>query len=136
MEDQALSDFLGDVRKEAARTLMKLPKHAAFISQFCPAGQPVDAPMPGPRPAPAAAALKLNPAPTVTTVDLVGGGKVFVVDDFLVEPDAVAAQLQAAAALSVAATRGPSTTCGRSSSTAARAVVPSGWRRSGVRGPP
>ena len=97
MEDQALSDFLGDVRKEAARTLMKLPKHATFISQFCPAGQPVDAPMPGPRPATAAPALKLNAAPTVTTVELVGGGKVFVVDDFLAQPDAVAAQLQAAA---------------------------------------
>lgn len=92
MDDKALADFLGEVRKDVARTLMKLPKHAAFISQFCPAGKPVDAPVP--KPAMPGPVLRLNPAPKVETVHLVGGAKVFVVDDFLVNPDEVAAHLQ------------------------------------------
>lgn len=96
MDDKALADFLGEVRKDVARTLMKLPKHAAFISQFCPAGKPVDAPVP--KPAMPGPALRLNPQPKVETVNLVGGGQVFVIDDFLANPDEAAAQLQALSA--------------------------------------
>ncbi len=102
MEDKALADFLGEVRKDVARTLMKLPKHQAFVNQFCPANKPVDAPMPSATPAakPAAAAipLRFNPEPRIETLTLTGGAKVFVVDDFLLNPDEAAAALQAAAA--------------------------------------
>ena len=97
MDDRALADFLGEVRKEVARTLMKLPKHAAFLAQFCPADKPMDAAMPmGIPKSPPALALRLNPEPKIETVRLSDGLTVFVIDDFLANPDEVVGQLEAA----------------------------------------
>lgn len=93
MDDAALADFLGNVRKEVARTLMKLPKHAAFLREFCPAGPPADAPVPA---KPAGLALRLNPEPQVQTVKLGDGQLVYVIDDFLANADELAGQLAAA----------------------------------------
>ncbi|OYT90271.1 MAG: hypothetical protein CFE43_19280 [Burkholderiales bacterium PBB3] len=35
MDNRDLSEFLGEIRKDAARTFIKLPKHHDFIAQFC-----------------------------------------------------------------------------------------------------
>jgi hypothetical protein len=101
MDDRALADFLGDVRKEAARTLMKLPKHHTFISQFCPAGKPAEAAMPNKPAAPAAPnpaglALHLNPDPKVQAITLNNGQVVFVIDDFVANPDQIVGLVEAA----------------------------------------
>jgi hypothetical protein len=88
MDDRSLADFLGDVRKDVARTLMKLPRHQQFISQFCPAPRPEPA---GPRPVMAGPSLRLNPAARWMSVTLDGGAQVLVVDDFVQDPDALVA---------------------------------------------
>ena len=97
MEDRALADFLNDIRKEAARTLMKLPTHQAYIQQFCPATKPVDA-MP-PKPAtPATPELRINPQARMQSIELAGGATVYVVDDFALNPEALVAIAQSAGA--------------------------------------
>lgn len=88
MDDRRLADFLGDIRKEAARTLMKLPKHQQFIQQFCPAPQ---AGLPGAQPA-----LRINPQARIEVMALADGAQVFVVDDFVQDPDALVALLRSA----------------------------------------
>ncbi|HEY8877064.1 MAG TPA: DUF6445 family protein [Roseateles sp.] len=85
MNNAALADFLGDIRKEVARTLMKLPIHQQFIHQFCPATKP-DMGSPGATPA-----LRINRAARLETVTLDGGAKVFVIDDFAQDPEALVA---------------------------------------------
>ena len=35
MDNRDLSEFLGEIRKDAARSFIKLPKHQAFVQQFC-----------------------------------------------------------------------------------------------------
>jgi Tryptophan halogenase/Family of unknown function (DUF6445) len=92
MEDRALADFLGEVRKDVARTLMKLPKHQSFINQFCPAAKPVDA-----APKPAGLVLRLNPEPRIQAVPLSDGQVVFVIDDFLGNADELVGLVAAAA---------------------------------------
>jgi tryptophan halogenase len=82
------------VRKDVARNLMKLPKHQAFVRQFCPAGKPADAAMPGPAPAaspvPSGVSLRLNPEPKIQTPALSNGQVAYVIDDFLAYPDETA----------------------------------------------
>ncbi|MEO6279246.1 DUF6445 family protein [Roseateles sp.] len=94
MDDRSLAEFLGDIRKEAARTMMKLPKHQQFINQYCPAPRPD---MPMAKPAAGAPALRINPNARLDVVELAGGAKVYVVDDFVQDPDALVALAQAAA---------------------------------------
>jgi Tryptophan halogenase/Family of unknown function (DUF6445) len=91
MDNRNLADFLGDIRKDVARTLMKLPKHQQFINHFAPArkmdmatAQPVAGPT-----------LRINPQAKLEVVELAGGAKVYVVDDFAQDPDALVAQAQA-----------------------------------------
>lgn len=86
MDNRDLSEFLGEIRKEAARSLMKLPKHQEYVAQYCPANPPVEAAMPA-RKAPAL----LNPAPQIQTVPLSTGQQVFVIDDFVRDPQALEA---------------------------------------------
>ena len=93
MDDRTLADFLGGIRKDVARTLMKLPRHQQFIQQFCPAPC-ID---PSARPA-TPPALRINPAATISTVQLADGSSVHVVDDFALEPEALVALADARAA--------------------------------------
>jgi hypothetical protein len=86
MEDRDLGEFLTEIRKEAARTFIKLPKHQDFVAQFCSAG----------RPASVAPAL-FNPAPHIQTIDLSNGQQVYVIDDFVQDPQALVALAQSAA---------------------------------------
>jgi len=91
MDNASLADFLGDIRKDVARTLMKLPKHQQFINQFAPAPKlDMGAPAAGP-------ALRINPQAKLDVVELAGGARVYVVDDFVQDPDALMAQAQGAA---------------------------------------
>ncbi|MFG6417112.1 DUF6445 family protein [Roseateles sp. DC23W] len=90
MDDRTLSGFLGDIRKDVARTLMKLPTHQQFIDRFCPAPQ-VDRPDAAPL-----SALRINPDARLDVVELAGGAKVYVVDDFVLDPEALVALLQSA----------------------------------------
>jgi hypothetical protein len=85
MDDRSLAEFLGDIRKDVARTMMKLPKHQQFINGFCPAPkleQPSKPVMPG-------SGLRINRAARLETVTLEGGAKVFVIDDFVQDPEAL-----------------------------------------------
>jgi len=84
MEDRALADFLGEVRKDAARMLMKLPKHQAYINDFCPAPKPMEGAMPA-KAAPMTA-LRINPNARLEAIELIGGARVYVVDDFAENP--------------------------------------------------
>ncbi|MFG6466309.1 DUF6445 family protein [Roseateles sp. BYS87W] len=93
MDNASLSDFLGTVRKDVARQLMKLPRHQQFIQQFCPAPAP-DRAAPAARPAapPAAVsapALRINPQAVPSIVTLDDGSKVYVLDDFVQDPQAL-----------------------------------------------
>jgi tryptophan halogenase len=91
MDDRALGDFLGEIRKDVARKLMQLPRHQAFIDRYCKAGPPPDTSAMGAGPgapaatatpaAPAAPAL-LHPAPHLERIELAPGVSVIVVDDF------------------------------------------------------
>lgn len=92
MDDRSLADFLGDIRKDVARTLMKLPKHQQFISQFAPA--PKLDPATG-KPVQVGTALRINREARIETVELANGAKVFVIDDFVQDPDALVAWSQA-----------------------------------------
>ncbi len=85
MSNAALTDFLGGIRKDVARTLMKLPKHQQFIDHFCPA------PKLEVGGATAVPALHINRVARLETQTLDGGAKVFVVDDFVQDPEALAA---------------------------------------------
>ena len=105
MDDRALSEFLGDIRKDVARKLMQLPRHQAFIDAYCKAGPPPDTSgmgagsgaAPGGPAAPAAVtapALLLNPRPVLEVVQLPGGMPVIVVDGFARDPQALRALAQ------------------------------------------
>lgn len=83
MDNASLADFLGTLRKDVARTMMKLPRHQQFIDQFCPAPRP-EAPMAKP-------ALRINPNAKLQVVTLAEGSKVYVVDDFAEDPQALVA---------------------------------------------
>jgi tryptophan halogenase len=92
MDNRNLADFLGEIRKDAARTLMKLPKHQQFIDHFCPAPRVDMAPV-----AAGAPALRINPAARLDVVQLADGAKVYVVDDFVQDADALVTFAQAGA---------------------------------------
>ncbi len=94
MDDRSLADFLGEIRKEAARTMMKLPKHQQFIDQYC---TPPRQDLPTPQPGAGVPALRINPAARLDVVQLTNGARVYVVDDFVQEPEALVALAQAAA---------------------------------------
>ncbi|MBW8893352.1 MAG: tryptophan 7-halogenase, partial [Burkholderiales bacterium] len=94
MDNRSLADFLGEIRKDVARTLMKLPKHQQFIDQFCPAPK-LDAPTA--QPMVMGPALHINPHARLGVVPLAGGAKVYVVDDFVQDPVGLVALAQAAA---------------------------------------
>jgi Tryptophan halogenase/Family of unknown function (DUF6445) len=102
MDDRNLSEFLGDVRKEVARTFIKLPKHQAFVEQFCPAGKPANTAPPKPAaavaPNPGGLALRINPEARIQTLPLSDGQKVLVVDDFLANPDEIVGWVQSVTA--------------------------------------
>ena len=87
MDNASLADFLGTIRKDVARTLMKLPRHQQFINQFCPA--------PRPEPAARAPALRLNPKATAELVELTDGSRVLVVDDFVEDAEGLVALARA-----------------------------------------
>ncbi|WP_082568046.1 DUF6445 family protein [Pelomonas sp. Root1217] len=93
MDDRSLAEFLGDIRKDVARTLMKLPKHQQFIDQFCPAPK-IEAAMAKPAAGPE---LCINPNARLETVQLSNGAAVYVIDDFAQDPDALVAFAQAQA---------------------------------------
>ncbi|WP_310389377.1 DUF6445 family protein [Roseateles sp.] len=82
MSDADLSDFLGEIRKDAARNLIKLPKHQDYVGRFCGAPKPAAA---GPVSSPPS--LQLNPQPQIQTLQLTNGQAVFVIDDFVQDPD-------------------------------------------------
>ena len=91
MSNEALTDFLGEVRKDVARKMVKMPKHQAFINAYCKAEPPMEVSMPKPN-VPAAVnvngmRLRFNPKAKMKTVSLDGGAKVFVIDDFLENPE-------------------------------------------------
>ena len=90
MDDAALADFLGGIRKDVARKLMRLPRHQQFLSDFCPAPPPEPA-----LAAPAEAALRINPEARVQPMELADGSTVFVVDDFALAPESLVATAQA-----------------------------------------
>jgi len=92
MDDRALADFLGGIRKDVARKMMALPKHQQFINQFAPAPR-IDPRMDK---APTLS-LRINPQARIDAVELAGGGKVFVVDDFTQEPESLVALAQSMA---------------------------------------
>jgi len=91
MDDRTLADFLGGIRKDVARKLMKLPSHQQFIQQFCPAPAIEAAPRAQP------AALRINPEARIEPVRLADGSTVYVVDDFALDPQALVALAQAQA---------------------------------------
>jgi tryptophan halogenase len=95
MDNASLGDFLGAIRKEVARTMMKLPTHQQFISQFCPAPVPWAS---APAGAAAGPLLGINPSASLETVTLDDGSRVLVVDDFVRDPDALVALAQEQAA--------------------------------------
>ncbi|MBN8503998.1 MAG: tryptophan 7-halogenase [Burkholderiales bacterium] len=98
METRALADFLGEVRKDVARKLIQLPRHQAFINTYCKAGPPPDTSSMG---APVASASQQHaaplwqPQPSVQTVELEGGARVYVVDDFATDPASLVRWVQA-----------------------------------------
>ena len=81
MDNASLADFLGGIRKDVARTLMKLPTHQQFINQTCPA--------PRPELAQVSPVLRINPTARIDVVTLDGGAQVFVIDDFVQDPQAL-----------------------------------------------
>lgn len=81
MDNPALGDFLGGIRKDVARAVMKLPRHQQFIQQFCPAPRPAAAAEPP--------VLRLNPQARVQVVTLANGAPVYVVDDFVEDPQSL-----------------------------------------------
>ncbi len=83
MDDRALAEFLSDVRKDVARTFMRLPKHQAFIDQHFRATPPAAAVPTSARPG----RLRLNARARIETLELLGGARVHVVDDFAENPD-------------------------------------------------
>lgn len=104
MEDHSLADFLGEIRKEAARTFMRLPKHQDFVTQFCGTPKPSESGMakgtapagqPPPPPSPILPGL-FNPNPTVQAIALANGQQVYVIDDFAQDPDALVKLAQSA----------------------------------------
>ncbi len=92
MDDSTLADFLGGIRKEVARKLMKLPRHQQFLSQFCPAPRPDQA-----MAKPALPALRISPDARLQMLALADGSSVCVVDDFAQEPESLVALAQALA---------------------------------------
>ena len=71
--------------------MVKMPKHQAFINAYCKAEPPMEVSMPKPN-VPAAVnvngmRLRFNPKAKMKTVSLDGGAKVFVIDDFLENPE-------------------------------------------------
>jgi len=93
MDNRNLADFLGEIRKDVARTLMKLPRHQQFIDSYCPAPKVDVTTVPQPTAGPA---LRINPQARLEVVELAGGGKVYVIDDFAQDPDALVALAQSA----------------------------------------
>jgi len=92
MDDATLANFLGGIRQDVARRLVKLPRHQQFLSQFCPAPQP-EAPAPGA----VAPALLINPDAGIQVIELADGSKAYVVDDFVQQPESLVAHAQATA---------------------------------------
>ncbi len=96
MDSRDLGEFLGEIRKEAARSFIKLPKHQDYIKRFCATAPPVDTGMAKPVPAASPSAVLFNPNPTVQTVQLTNGQQVYVIDDFAQNPEALVALAQSA----------------------------------------
>jgi hypothetical protein len=92
MDDRNLAEFLSEIRKDVARTMMKLPRHQQFIDQFCPAPKMG---APSARPPVGGPTLGINPAARLDVLQLADGAKVYVVDDFVQDPDALVALVQA-----------------------------------------
>ncbi len=92
MDDSTLADFLGGIRKEVARKLIKLPRHQQFLREFCPAPKPEPAMAPAVEPT-----LRINPEARVQTLELADGSTVFIVDDFALAPESLVATAQALA---------------------------------------
>jgi tryptophan halogenase len=91
MDSRDLSEFLGEIRKDAARNLMKLPKHQEYVAHFCGTAKPADIGPANtnqpPGPAIKAAPMLLNPNPNVQTIHLANGRQVYVIDDFVQNPE-------------------------------------------------
>jgi Tryptophan halogenase/Family of unknown function (DUF6445) len=103
MDNSTLTEFLGEIRKDAARSLMKLPKHQEYVRRFCGAAKVADAAISKAASSAAPVVTQrassvpflLNPNPTIQTVQLANGKWVCVIDDFLQDPHAVANLAQA-----------------------------------------
>ncbi|OYT90332.1 MAG: hypothetical protein CFE43_18950 [Burkholderiales bacterium PBB3] len=108
MDNRDLSEFLGEIRKDAARTFIKLPKHHEFVRVFCdakemPAATAMQAPLAPVQP-PANSTVQptslstalFNPNPTIQTIALTNGQEVYVIDDFAQDPDALLRLAQSA----------------------------------------
>ena len=96
MNDRDLSEFLAEIRKDAARNFLKLPKHKDFVAQFCAAAKPAEptAVKVAPEARPAMAPSFLTPNPTIQTIALSNGQQVFVIDDFVQNPQALVSLAQ------------------------------------------
>ncbi|MFG6433642.1 DUF6445 family protein [Roseateles sp. LYH14W] len=94
MDDRSLADFLGEIRKDVARTMMKLPKHQQFINHYAPAPR-ID--VAAASSASGGPALRINPHARLETVELTNGAKVCVVDDFVQDPEGLVALAAGAA---------------------------------------
>jgi hypothetical protein len=93
MDNRNLADFLGEIRKDVARTMMKLPRHQQFIDSYCPAPKVDVAAAPQATGGPA---LRIKPQAKLEVVELAGGAKVYVIDDFVQDPEALVALAQRA----------------------------------------
>ncbi len=85
MSDADLSEFLGEIRKEAARTLIKLPKHQDYVNRLYGAPKPAEVRSA----ATAHPGFQLNPNPDIQTLRLKNGQEVFIIDDFVQDPQAL-----------------------------------------------
>ena len=97
MDDRDLGEFLAEIRKDAARTFIKLPKHHDYVAQFCPATKPAE-PAPSqamPAQRPVVAPGFLNATPTIQVVALDNGQQVYVIDDFAQNPHGLVSLAQA-----------------------------------------
>ena len=89
MDKSVLSEFLGEIRKDAARALIKLPKHQDYVARFCGTTPPAETSMAPGGQRPAMAPVLLNPNPKIEAIHLANGQQIFVIDDFVQDAEAL-----------------------------------------------
>lgn len=102
MSDRDLGAFLGEIRKDAARSFIKLPKHQDYVAQYCPAVRAptmaVTEPVPTLTKSTVTASGLFNPNPIVQTLTLSNGQTVYIIDDFAQNPDSLVRMAEARSA--------------------------------------